>query len=140
MELGKLRSERKFAAQFLAASVAGFVSDAGLLHFALFFGASPKWARVISLLCAMQVAFAINAFLLRKQIQDQAWPALWAPYMAAQGVGAICNYGAYLFLVSSGWPFVSIHLTALTVGAVIGWMMNYAGARFVIFGHKTSGA
>ena len=130
--------EWEFAAKFLAASVAGFATDAGLLHIVLAAGATPAWARVVSLACAMQVAFAANIMLMIKQVDRTRLSKLWARYMAAQGLGNLCNYWVFVALASTQWPFLSNHLIALTAGAVIGWMVNYAGARFVVFAAPTA--
>jgi hypothetical protein len=127
------RREQEFAAKFLAASVAGFATDAGLLHFALEAGATPAVARIISLICALQIGFFVNVALVRKAGDGSPSLPQWARYMASQSLGNFCNYAIFVWLVSMHWHAFSNHAVALTIGAVSGWFVNYAGARFAVF-------
>jgi putative flippase GtrA len=125
--------ERRLALKFAGASLVGFATDAALLHVGLAAGITPAWARVISLLSAMQVTFVINALLVFKG-RDRSRPLRqWATYMAAHGFGNLCNYWIFVTLVSTHWPVASAPLFALAVGAVTAWMINYCGARLLVF-------
>ncbi|MEJ0023628.1 MAG: hypothetical protein WDN76_09500 [Alphaproteobacteria bacterium] len=53
--------------------------------------------------------------------------------MASQSLGNLCNYAIFVWLVSAHLDTLSNHAVALTIGAVSGWFVNYAGARFAVF-------
>ena len=112
----------------------GFAVDASLLHVAVSLGMAPAWARVISLSTAMQVTFAINGLHVFRCLNRATLLRQWAGYMASSGFGNFCNYWIFVTMVSTHWRIVSDHLFSLALGSFTAWLINYLGARFVVFG------
>jgi putative flippase GtrA len=126
-------AELMLAAKFAAVSLVGFATDAVLLQLGVMLGLSPAWARLISLPCAMQVTFAINARHVFRDSERGQWPRQWARYMLSNGFGNICNYWIFVTLVSLHWRIVSDRLVALSIAAFLAWMLNFASARLWVF-------
>jgi putative flippase GtrA len=124
--------EMKLAVKFAAVSLLGFAVDAGLLQLGTTLGLQAAWARLISLICAMQVTFAINSMHVFRE-RDRDLPQQWTRYMLSNGFGNFCNYWIFVTLVSLHWAIASNHLVALCCAAFVAWMMNFASARFWVF-------
>jgi putative flippase GtrA len=119
--------------KFTLVSGVGFAADAGVLHLLMEAGEPAAWARVVSLLCAMQVTFLVNGLLVFRCL-DRVRPwRQWASYMLAHGFGNLCNYWIFITLVSLHRPVVSAPLVALAVASVFAWVLNYFAARYVVF-------
>lgn len=119
--------------KFAGASLLGFGVDALLLHIGMGAGLTPALARALSLLCAMQVTFLINSLLVFRCLDlSRPWRQ-WATYMASHGFGNFCSYWIFVTLVSTHWLIVSAPLVALTLGAALAWLINYCGARLLVF-------
>jgi putative flippase GtrA len=126
--------ERGLAAKFAGVSLIGFAVDVAILRLGVGAGLEPAWARVISLVSAMQTTFLINGLLVFGRLTPSRLPRQWIAYMASNGVGNFCNYWIFVTLVSLHWRIVSDHLVALSAGSFAAWMINFAGARFLVFG------
>jgi putative flippase GtrA len=125
--------EGRLAMKFVGASLVGFAVDAVVLHLLIGQGLTPAWARVISLVSAMQVTFLINGLgVFRRLDLSRPWGA-WSRYMLAGGFGNVCNYWIFLTLVSTHWPVISGALFALSAGSLSAAAINYAGARLIVF-------
>jgi putative flippase GtrA len=125
--------EAGLAMKFAGVSLIGFVTDAGLLHILVAAGVAPAGARGISLFCAMQVTFVINGVHVFRCLDRKRWPHQWACYMAANGFGNFCNYWIFVTLVSLHRPLASDPLFAVAAGSFCAWMINFIGARFLVF-------
>jgi putative flippase GtrA len=125
--------ERKTALQYCAVSLVGFAVDAAILRVGLNFG-TPAWVRVISLICAMQVTFTLNGLMVFCTLTRRTLPRQWLSYMLTNGFGNFCNYWIFVTLVSLHWRIISDPMVALCGGAFAAWMINYCGARFLVFG------
>jgi putative flippase GtrA len=126
--------EGSLAIKFAGVSLIGFATDAVVLHLAIMAGLEPAWARVISLTCAMQVTFVINGFQVFKALDRRRWPRQWLRYMLAGGIGNFCNYWIFVTLVSTHWRIIASPLFALAVSSFVAWIINFAGARYFVFG------
>ena len=119
--------------KFTFVSGLGFAADAAVLHMLMEAGASPAWARVVSLLFAMQLTFVINGLVVFRSLDlGRPWRQ-WAAYMLAHGFGNFCNYWIFIVLVSLHRPPWSAPLGALAVASVTAWAINYVGARYFVF-------
>jgi putative flippase GtrA len=119
--------------KFTLVSGLGFAADAVVLQLLMQAGASPAWARVASLLCAMQVTFLINGLVVFRCL-DPARPwRQWAGYMLAHGFGNFCNYWIFVTLVSLHQRLLSAPLAALAVASATAWAINFLGARYLVF-------
>jgi putative flippase GtrA len=128
------RRELTAALKFGAVGCLGFITDATLLKLGIHFGLEPAWARVISLLSAMQVTFLVNGLLVFRCLEFRRLPRQWFGYMVANSLGNLANYFIFVAFVSSRWPVISDHLVALACGSLTAWMVNYAGTRLLVFG------
>lgn len=129
--------EARLAAVYSAVSLTGFVVDALVLRAGLRLGIEPAWARIASLACAMQVTFLLNGLhVFRRLERGPGVMRQWAGYMAANGLGNLCNYWIFVTLVSTHWPTVANPFFAMTVGSAGAWTINYAGTRFLVFGRS----
>jgi putative flippase GtrA len=126
----------RLALKFMGVSLIGFATDALLLQLGVSSGLQAAWSRLISLGVAMQVTFLINALFVFHAHDRSRWPRQWLRYMVSNGFGNFCNYWIFVTLVSTHWPIASNRLFALSVGAFCAWMMNFASARFVVFGKR----
>ncbi|MBV9997121.1 MAG: GtrA family protein [Caulobacteraceae bacterium] len=126
--------EARLALKHIAVSLAGFAVDAMLLWLGLAAGLEPAWARVGSLLVAMQVTFVLNGRHVFKGLDHGRLPAQWLAYMTANGFGNACNYWIFVTLVSLHWPVVSAPFPALSAAASCAWLINYLTARGLVFG------
>ncbi|HEY3950093.1 GtrA family protein [Phenylobacterium sp.] len=120
--------------KYVGASLVGFATDATLLHLLVALGMEAAWARVISLLAAMQVTFLINGLHVFRTLERALLPRQWASYMFTNGFGNFWNYWIFVTLVSTHWPGLSNHMVALSIAAFTTWLMNYASTRFLVFG------
>jgi putative flippase GtrA len=118
--------------KFTFVSALGFAVDAGVLHLLMAAGVGPAWARVVSLLCAMQVTFLINGLVVFRCLDRAPWRQ-WVTYMLAHGFGNFCNYWIFVTLVSLHRTPLSAPLAALAVASVSAWAINYIAARYVVF-------
>lgn len=119
--------------KFTLVSNLGFATDATLLHLLMEAGAAPAWARVVSLLCAMQVTFLVNGLLVFRSLDRHRPWRQWTAYMLAHGFGNFCNYWIFITLVSLHRPPLSEPLVALAVASLLAWTINYLAARYVVF-------
>jgi putative flippase GtrA len=128
--------------KFTFVSVLGFAADAAVLHLLMEVGASPAWARVASLLCAMQATFLINGLVVFRCLDLVRPWRQWAGYMLAHGFGNFCNYWIFVALVSLHRLPWSAPLVALAIASVTAWGINYVGARYFVFrrrrGYRTA--
>jgi putative flippase GtrA len=125
--------------KFTLASVLGFTCDAAILRVLIGMGATPAVARLVSLLCAMQVTFLVNGLLVFRCL-DIARPwRQWAAYMLAHGVGNFCNYWIFVTLVSLHRSLFAKPLPALAVASVLAWAINYLAARYIVFRRVRAG-
>jgi putative flippase GtrA len=132
--------ECALAMKFAGVGLIGFATDALILHLGLSLGLEAAWARVISLVCAMQVTFTINGLVVFKCLELRLAAGQWTRYMLSNGAGNFCNYWIFVTLVSTHWPVVSAPMGALTIAAATAWVINYFGARFIAFAGVKRGA
>jgi putative flippase GtrA len=130
-----VKREGVLCGKHVAVSLAGFAIDAALLHLIMAWGLEPAWARVVSLVLAMQATFAVNRRHVFGHTGRWSLHRQWWSYMLSNGFGNFCNYWIFVTLVSLHWRPISTPLLAMTAGALIAWMINYAAARFWVFAH-----
>jgi putative flippase GtrA len=131
--------EAGMAVKFAAVGLLGLLTDVILLRLGMTVGMSAAIARAISLLCAMQVTFTINSTAVFRCLTLEKLARQWAAYMTTNGLGNFCNYWIFVSLVSLHRPFVSNPYVALPVGAATAYVINYAGARLLVFGSGRAG-
>ncbi|MBV8684832.1 MAG: GtrA family protein [Caulobacteraceae bacterium] len=128
--------EARLAMKFAAVGLVGFVVDAILLKIGLAMRLGPAWARLISLSLAMQVTFAINRKHVFRCRGSEGLPRQWCAYMATNGFGNFCNYWIFVTLSSLHGQLVAEPLIALPISAFTAYLINYTGARLLVFGRE----
>ena len=126
--------EAGFAVKFAMAGLAGFAVDAGVLQLGLSSGWSPAFARAISIVSAMQVTFLINGLVIFHCLTRSNAARHWAAYMVTSGFGNFCSYMIFITLTSFHGSFVSKTWFALPASTFAAYLINFVGARFVVFG------
>lgn len=132
-DVGRLGIEGALGLKYVGASLTGFVIDALLLRAGIGLGLEPAWARLISLVCAMQATFVLNGLHVFKALDAKRLPHQWLAYMTCNGFGNFCNYWIFVTLVSLHWRTVSAPLFALAVASFTAWVINYLSTRFFVF-------
>jgi putative flippase GtrA len=136
----RVRHEILTVLKYSGVSLAGFVTDFVLLKIGLGFGLEPAYARVISLITAMQVTFFLNGFLVFRRLHHRRRAVRqWVRYMLTNAVGNGANYFVYLAFVSSRLPVISHHIVALSAGGLTAWVINYASTRWLVFHNRRPG-
>jgi putative flippase GtrA len=135
----KLHPEGKTALKFGAVGCVGFLVDITVLRLCLHFGLSPFVGRAISLMTAMQATFLINGLVVFRCL-DASWPRKWLAYVGSNGFGNLCNYLVFSALVLSRWPLLSHHGTALVIGSLMAYTLNFLFVRLLVFGRPREGA
>jgi putative flippase GtrA len=128
-----LRREAGLFLKFGLVGVLGFAVDAIVLEAAVRLGLPPAGARVVSVLVAMHATFLVNGLLVFGGFRRERLARQWIAYLAANALGAACNYGLFVALVWSGLPLLSERIVALAAGSALGWGINFAGTRLVAF-------
>jgi putative flippase GtrA len=134
MAMIKIHPEGLTALKFGAVGCVGFLIDISVFRLMLHLGLSALAARAISLALAMQATFLINGLVVFRCLRANRWLGQWLAYMGTNGVGNLCNYGVFAGLVLSRLPFLSHHGTALLIGSLTAYSVNYLSARLLVFG------
>jgi putative flippase GtrA len=118
----------------------GFLVDAGVLHFLLATaGIGPIGARLVSFPVALAVTFFLNRQLVFAGSRHSLAVAIPA-YVGVQGVGYLVNMAIYSLLIFvAPWP-LSNPLVSLAIASGIALVVNYIGARRIVFMPRATGA
>jgi putative flippase GtrA len=125
---------RRLLAKFSGVALIGFVLSAFVLHLGLEADLAPWAARLIALLCAMNVTFLINGRFVFRELSRERFLTQWGTYVANSAFGNLCNYLVFVGLESTHRPVISHPYVALAAGSITAWAINFTGARFVVFG------
>jgi putative flippase GtrA len=125
---------RRLLAKFTGVALIGFAVSAAILHLGLEAGLRPWAARLVALVCAMNLTFLINGRFVFHALARRRFFARWAAYAANSAVGNFCNYWVFVTLESTHRPVIGNPYVALLAGSVTAWAINFIGARFVVFG------
>ncbi len=125
--------EAGFAVKFAMAGLAGFAVDGGLLMI-LGHHLHPATARAISIISAMQVTFLINGIVIFKCLTMRNLARHWAAYMVTSGFGNFCSYMIFITLTSFHGSLASKAIIAFPLSTFAAYLINFVGARFIVFG------
>lgn len=112
----------------------GFCVDGGVLTLLVNgFGVDSFGARALSFTAAVLVTWLLNRHVTFHERKDACRLSELGRYVGTQLAGAIANLAVYalcLWQVSylRTWPVI-----ALAIGAAAGFIVNYAGARLIVF-------
>lgn len=116
---------------------AGFVVDEGmlaLLH--LGFGVDPLSARIVSILTAMTFTWWGNrTFTFPEHAASGATAVLgeWLRFVAANGIGALLNYGTFVGLLRLAAAPLGNPFLATAIGVGVGMVWNFLTSRALVF-------
>jgi putative flippase GtrA len=125
---------RRLLAKFSGVALIGFAVSAAVLHLGLEAGLRPWAARLVALVCAMNVTFLINGRFVFHALTRERFFKQWAAYVANSAFGNFCNYWVFVTLESTHRPVIGNPYLALLAGSVVAWAINFTGARFLVFG------
>lgn len=127
----KFRAEASGFARFCGVGAIGFLIDAGLLlWFTHSFGLNPYLARILSILLALSMTWAMHRqWTFASQDTDRF--AEWSRFAAVNGAGGALNYLVYsaILLALPG----TAPLLALGIGSGIALFANFLGSRLWAF-------
>ncbi|SHE95959.1 Putative flippase GtrA (transmembrane translocase of bactoprenol-linked glucose) [Lampropedia hyalina DSM 16112] len=117
----------------------GFVVDAAVLYA---FSGAVGWygARVLSFLAAASFTWALNrrfTFATANGCRLRR-PSIWQEYMQylfSMMAGGLVNYAAYSMVIAS-WQGTWVPLWGVAAGSILGLVVNYALARYLVFRTK----
>ncbi|WP_426315157.1 GtrA family protein [Methylobacterium fujisawaense] len=128
------RSEAERFACFCLVGGIGFVTDAGLMALCIHgFGCGPFAARAVSFAVAVLVTFLLNRSLSFADLRGRPVLSALAGYLLVQAFGFACNMLVFaLAILRLPEPF-SAPLAALALASAVALVLNYAGARLLVF-------
>jgi putative flippase GtrA len=118
--------------RFIVVGTLGFAIDGGLLYLLVRGGVDPYIARALSFPPAVTATWYLNRVWTFAARQGAA-RRQYARYLAVQLVGALSNYGVYAAILSLGHRSAEGALAALAAGSLAGLVINFAGARALVF-------
>jgi putative flippase GtrA len=128
---------RRSLGQFLRfglVGTAGFVVDAAALTAAMaWLGLGPYGGRVVSYLAAVTFTWAMNRRFTFAGADPRRGTAQWGRFVAANGVGALVNYGTYAALVASVPLVATRPVLGVAVGSVAGLVFNFTLSKLWVF-------
>lgn len=131
---------RRSLVQFLRfglVGTAGFVVDVAALTAAMALGLGPYGGRVVSYLAAVTFTWAMNRRFTFAGADPRRGAAQWGRFVAANGVGALVNYGTYAALVAlvplvAAWPVLGV-----AGGSLAGLVFNFTFSKLWVFHFAT---
>ncbi len=127
-------SLRREIVGFTIAGVLGFLIDAGVVYFAIALGAYFYVARVLSFLVAASFTWHLNRRFSFSAAPSgkPAWLE-WLHYLAAMLAGGLVNYAVSVMTYAALPPSSLSPLIAVAAGSLAGMVVNFIGAKFMIF-------
>jgi putative flippase GtrA len=119
--------------KYLLVCGCGFITDLAVLKLGLMLGMAPTWARVISLICAMHLTFALNGLMVFRGLERGRLAHQWFCYMATNAFGNLCNLLVFTTLLSLHARTVSDPVFAVAAGGIVACCTNYLGTRLFVF-------
>ncbi len=120
--------------RFCIVGAVGFIVDAGVLMLCIhLLGQDAVSGRLVSFAFAVMATFELNRRWAFQRGGHGTYLATLAAYLGVQGLGFLCNLGIYTLLyVTLPRPF-NAPLSCLVVASALALVVNYAGARLVVF-------
>ena len=119
----------------------GFIIDSGLLSILVkIYSFNIYLSRLFSFLTAVLLTWILNRKLVFNMFIDLSISKAveYRRYFFVQVIGALCNLFIFTFLVES-YPFMKdVPIIPLSIGAFFGLLINFTGARFLVFSKLSS--
>ncbi len=125
--------------------IGGLFVDMAALAFALHgLGLDFYAGRIFSYLMAVTFTWYMNRRFTFIGVSRRAALKQWAKFMAANGVGALVNYGAYVLVLQVGPRILAalgldtllgtlLPYAGVAVGSLTGMVFNFVLSKFVVF-------
>jgi putative flippase GtrA len=124
---------RRFA-RFLVVGGIGFLIDAGVLTLALrYITPSVYVARALSFTVAVIATWLLNRAFVFDGDAGGSIVAEYGRYLVTQVAGALANLGVFVALIGMIPRLGATPIVPLAAGAVLGALVNYAGAALWVF-------
>lgn len=120
--------------RFIVIGALGFCVDAGLLALLIAAGGGLYSGRLISFPAAVTVTWYLNRVWTFREAATERPAREYVTYLAVQLVATLGNLVVYVALLR--WVLgerTEMAVPALAVGAVVGLVINYLGARTIVF-------
>ena len=125
--------------RFGLVGTAGFLVDASILQLCLsWLGIGPYAGRAISFAVAVTFTWFCNRHFTFRQRGGGHWLRQWSRFVLLMLAGGGLNYGTYAVLVAWAPPFTAYPVLAVAAGSLAGMMVNFATARYLVFGRRPS--
>lgn len=120
--------------RFIVIGALGFCVDAGLLALLIAAGGGLYSGRLISFPAAVTVTWYLNRVWTFREAATERPAREYVTYLAVQLVATLGNLVVYAALLR--WVLgerTEMAIPALAIGAVVGLVINYLGARTIVF-------
>lgn len=125
--------DRGHIARFGVVGALGFLADAGGLYLLTRMGGDPYAMRLISFALAVTLTWWLNRRWTFRAAPAARRGSEYLTYLAVQLCGAAANYALFAMVLYWITPSPAHSVLALAVGSVAGLVVNYSGARFIVF-------
>lgn len=120
--------------RFVVVGAVGFLIDAGVLTLALrHVTPSVYVARSLSFTAAVIATWLLNRTFVFDADADGSMAAEYGRYFVTQVAGALSNLGVFVALIEILPRLAGTPVVPLAAGAVLGALVNYAGAALWVF-------
>jgi putative flippase GtrA len=120
--------------RFIVVGGVGFLIDAGVLTLALrYVTPSVYVARSMSFTAAVIATWLLNRTFVFDADADGSMAAEYGRYFVTQVAGALSNLGVFVALIEILPRLAATPVVPLAAGAVLGALVNYAGAALWVF-------
>jgi putative flippase GtrA len=130
---------RRFA-RFTAAGAVGWVVDVGMLYVLLWLGLGYYAGRIGSFLGAVSVTWYINRHITFRPGAGASVGREWWTYLLAMLPGGAVNYACYSAIVALLPEGTFVPAFAVTAGAVLGLVVNFAMAKGWVYRGASKGS
>jgi len=119
--------------RFAGVGGAGFLVDGGLLWVLLSAGVDPFLGRAVSFPVAVLVTWLLNRIWTFSSASRLGLGRQLYRYLAVQIAGALVNYAIYALVLIFIVQTPTNALFALMIGAIFGLVINFTGAKMIVF-------
>lgn len=119
--------------RFAAVGGVGFAVDAGVLFGLTALGGNPYLVRLLSFALAVSVTFGLNRHWTFSGARARGIGRDYLAYIGVQTFGVGINYGVYAAVLALIGLDPARAVLALAAGSATAFLVNYWGARRVVF-------
>jgi putative flippase GtrA len=120
--------------RFCCVGAIGFIVDFGVLKTVVYCGMSPIGGRFVSVLVATTTTFLVNrAWTFSRQAGHHSLLRELSTYFAVQSAGFAANFAVYTGLLTGVPALHGRLLPPMVAGTLAGLVINYLGAKHIVF-------